>query len=314
MKFSIRFADQIVGALVILALAILIVVIFMLGINQRWFIRDPQYKTYFRSVSGLSRNMAVQYMGFTIGNVKNFTLVTDEGTKEDRVEVIFSIYKEHSDRVLEGSVVELRSSPIGLGNSFIFYPGRGPQPHDPEIEIPEINSGEAAALRAKGLTNLPETNDSINNIISNIEGITNNISRITEELNLAEISENIRVLTEDISKKLEPILSDFGTIAEQAASPQGTVMSVLDSEGPMYTELIALITSLAGTIENIEKTSEFVPSQLPQVAVLLSDLSVALRNMQDVLTAVANNPLLRGGIPQRVETSPGGTNPRNLDF
>jgi phospholipid/cholesterol/gamma-HCH transport system substrate-binding protein len=77
MKFSIRFADQVVGALVLLALAILIVVIFMLGINQRWFIRDPLYKTYFSSVSGLSRNMAVQYMGFTIGNVKNFGLVTD---------------------------------------------------------------------------------------------------------------------------------------------------------------------------------------------------------------------------------------------
>jgi len=46
MRFSIRFADQVVGTLVVLALAILIFAILMVGRSQRWFVQDYEYRTY----------------------------------------------------------------------------------------------------------------------------------------------------------------------------------------------------------------------------------------------------------------------------
>jgi phospholipid/cholesterol/gamma-HCH transport system substrate-binding protein len=46
----------------------------------------------------------------------------------------------------------------------------------------------------------------------------------------------------------------------------------------------------------------------------MSDLNAALKSMQDVLISISNNPLLRRGIPEQRETTPGGANPRNLDF
>lgn len=98
MKFRIRFADQIVGFLIVVALISLVAIIFLLGSRQRWFARDYQYKTYAASASGLSENMPVLLKGIQIGAVKTFHL-----TGDDQVEVIFTIYDSYADRVKQGS-------------------------------------------------------------------------------------------------------------------------------------------------------------------------------------------------------------------
>jgi phospholipid/cholesterol/gamma-HCH transport system substrate-binding protein len=35
---------------------------------------------------------------------------------------------------------------------------------------------------------------------------------------------------------------------------------------------------------------------------------------EDVMVALTNNPLLKNGIPERVETRTGGTSPRDISF
>ncbi|MDR0464816.1 MAG: MlaD family protein [Treponema sp.] len=344
MKFSIRYADKVVGTLVILGLAILVFVVFMLGRNQRWFVHDYQYKTYFNSAAGISVNMAVQYKGFTIGHVKKISLSDD-----DRVEVVFSIFEEYHERVTEGSLVEVQISPIGLGNSFHFYPGRGANEIPEGYSIPEIHSIEARESIIRGLANVPRTNDSIGNIvnqvntlletinislsglqgaddlalgqiINNLASTINNASDFTGTLTyqidqlIVSINEQLASVTEPLSSQLTPILSNINTLTEQLADPSGTVMAILDAEGPVYEGLSSSITSLSDVIGNLNKVVEFVPANLPQIGVIITELNTALRTVQDVMTAVANNPLLRGGIPVRAEAGPGGASPRNLLF
>jgi phospholipid/cholesterol/gamma-HCH transport system substrate-binding protein len=67
-------------------------------------------------------------------------------------------------------------------------------------------------------------------------------------------------------------------------------------------------------MNNVEKVSDFIPAQLPQLAVIISELNTALKTAEDLMTALINNPLLRGGVPERKETGPGGTSHRNMDF
>jgi len=329
MKFSIRFADQIVGALVIFALAVLIFVVFMLGRSQRWFTHDLRYTTYFKSASGLSNNMAIQYKGFTIGHVKKIAL-----TDIDNVEVSFTIFEEYANKIREGSLVEVQVSPIGLGNSFIFYPGRGTELIPEGMEIPEISSEKAKQIIAAGMVERPETSDGISNILSQVPVILNELTTLfdtvnislsgsegAEDLTLGQILLNFEATTagltnlaNTLSEDLSPILNNLQVVTDQLADPSGTVMSVLESDGPIYSNLVEAISSLAGIIENLEKTSEILPAQLPQVGVLISDLNNTLRSAQDILVAVANNPLLKGGIPERKETGPGAVSPRDLEF
>ncbi|MCL2214243.1 MAG: MlaD family protein [Treponema sp.] len=344
MKFSIRYADKVVGTLVILGLAILVFVVFMLGRNQRWFMHDYQYKTYFSSASGISVNMPIQYKGFDIGRVKKISL-----SEDDRVEVVFSIFDEYVYRVTDGSLVEVQVSPIGLGNSFHFYPGKGTEQIPEGYYIPEINSIEAREFIIRGLANVPRSNDSIGNIVNQVNTlletinvslsglhgsdnltlgqIMNNLASATANVSIfagtltgqidqliVSINEQLVSIADPLSSQLAPILNNISTLTEQLSDPSGTVMAVLDGDGPVYEGLASSITSLSGVIENLNKTTGFLPAQLPQLGVIISELNTALRTVQDVLTAVANNPLLKGGIPVRAETGPGGASPRNLSF
>jgi len=340
MKFSIRFADQIVGALVILALVILVFVIFMIGSNQRWFSRDYQYKTFFTSASGINPNMPIQYKGFTIGQVKKISL-----SEHDRVEVIFNIFDEYAHRVTEGSLVEVQVSPIGLGNSFIFHPGLGTERIPEGNVIPEINSPEARLYISAGLSVIPKANDSISNIVNQVNTLldTINISLAGSTgadnltlgqilldiqdttaglpalvdsftVNLIELIDSLLVLTNNLSEQLNPLLHNLEAVTDRIADPSGAVIKLLDGDGQLYEGIVSSIDSISGIIGDLNRTTEFIPEQLPQVGILINELNTVLRTTQDVLTAVANNPLLRGGIPERKETGPGGASPRNLEF
>ena len=306
MKFSIRFADQIVGTLVVLALAILVFVIFMIGKNQRWFVNDSQYKTYFTSASGISPNMAVLHKGFTIGHVKKLSLSHD-----DRVEIIFTIFEEYAHRVTEGSVVEVQESPIGLGSSFVFYPGKGTEIIPDGNVIPEVNSPEAKPYMARGLTDIPRANDSIGNIVNQVNSILETVNKALVGADgedyigqivgdVQGVTANLNTMTTEITEQLKPLIANLESFTAQLADPKG----------PLYESL----TSLAGIIENLNKTSEFVPAQLPQIAVAVNELNIVLKQVQDVLTSIANNPLLKNGIPEQTETGPAGANPRNQKF
>jgi len=316
MKFSIRFADKIVGVLVILALAILVFVIFMLGKNQRWFVNDSQYKTFFTSASGISSNMAVKHKGFTIGHVKNLSLSDD-----DRVIITFTIFEEYAHRVTEGSLVEVQESPIGLGSTFVFYPGLGTEKIPDGSLIPEVNSPEARLYMARGLTAVTKSSDSIGNIVNQVNSILETINKALVgadgEQALSQIISNVEgttaslnTLADNLSSQLKPLVANLETFTQKVSDPNGAIMGILDGSGPLYEG----INSLSGIIDNLNKTSEFLPAQLPQIAVAVNELNIVLRQVQDVLTSIANNPLLKNGIPQQNETGPGGANPRDQKF
>jgi phospholipid/cholesterol/gamma-HCH transport system substrate-binding protein len=329
MRFSIRFADKIVGALVILALAILVIVVFMLGRNQRWFKQDIQYKTYYTSATGLSPNMPVYYMGFTIGNVKKINLVIDNTANINyRVEVLFSIFMEYKQMVKEGSIVEILVSPIpiGLGSSFNFYSGKGKELLPEGTVIPEYSADPLAKQYvANGLVDRPDTaGDSIGNIIFQVNDVIAKINNavtgsqpegytMVEQImiDITQVIKKTETLMQNLSGQLYPIMDNLDTFTGRISDPSGAVMSILDTEGSVYTSISTSLDSISGILDNLEKTSDFFPSNLPG---LLIDLNTALRKVQDVATAISNFPLFRGGIPERREASPGGTGSRNQEF
>ena len=339
MKFSIRFADKIVGAFIILALGIVVFVIFMLGSNQRWFSRDYYFYTYFPSATGLSQNMAVQYKGFTIGRVKSIRL--DEN---DQVEVRFTIFDTYIDRVRNGSIVEVLVSPLsGLGgNQFIFYPGTGIELLSEGDTIPSASSTEGRRLLATGLAHRPDRDDSISNIINGIGNTLETLNGLLADVQdafagtdktslgrtmggveaaaagLQVMAEKLPSDLEDsidgIMAQLEPLLGNLKDFSVKLADPNGSIASLLDSEGDAYRDLVKSLDSISGTMRNLEQTTDFIPSQLPQIAVVINDLHSFLKEVEDAAIAIKNNPLLKKGVPERKETRTGGSQTRDLEF
>ncbi|MDR3334601.1 MAG: MlaD family protein [Treponema sp.] len=340
MTFKIRFADQIVGTLIVVALVSLVFVVFMLGSKQRWFAKDYHYKTYFDSATGLSGNMAVQYKGFTIGNITSFRL-----TEDDRVEVLFTIYDTYADRVRQGSLVEINISPIGLGNQFRFYPGLGQECLAEGASIPTINSPEAKQMLQEGLAYLPRQDDSITLLLSRANTLIQDFDTLLLTVQDAIKGTDTTVLgrtlggveatvagvqglpgtvnntldtvlgeVDTLMAELRPIIADINTLTNKVVEPEGLVSTVLDTEGAVYTNLEASLTSISGILRNLEKTSIAIPAQMPQVAGLLMDLRTTLKTAEDVLVALTNNPLLKKGIPTQVQTQSNGTSPRDISF
>jgi len=339
-KFKIRFADQIVGFFVILSLLSLVFVTVMLGRTQRWFARDVSFYTTLPSAGGLSRNMAVQYRGFTVGNVRHFHL-----TDNDEVEVVFSIFEEYRNRARQGSMVEMMISPVGLGNQFLFHAGRGPELPEGAF-IPILGSAQAVELVRQGLAIEPQHDDSISLIMNRVTSILDEVYGIFSQVNVAlgegtdateigmiagsirrtltgvetlphSVEEAIFALTttiDGINEELAPILANVSALTAELADPDGLIFAVLDTDREVYTNLVESLGYISSILDNLDRASAFIPAQLPQLAGLIMDLRGTMRSAEDVLVALTNNPLLRRGVPGRPESESGGTSPRNIRF
>jgi phospholipid/cholesterol/gamma-HCH transport system substrate-binding protein len=340
MKFTIRYADRLVGLFIVIAVAALAAIIVLMGSGQRWFARDYHFITYFDSAAGLGKNMAVQYKGFTIGRIKSFDL-----TPDDRVEVHFYIFDTYISRVRQGSLVDVSISPVGLGNQFLFYAGLGSGQIAEGSLIPSAASPEGQEALRQGLAFIPKQDDSISLILSQVNSVLANVDTLTRDLsdafegnsdtaigrilgNIEEttgglsgipvmLQETLNSLLKDIDQIMEstqPILANLRVVSDDLSDPEGTVAQVLDSGGPVYANLVSTLESVSGAMESLEKTAAYVPAQLPQITVMLTEVRTVLNSVEDVLTAILNNPLLRNGVGNRVENQPTGTSMRDLAF
>ncbi len=112
MRFRIKHADTIVGIFVIIAALVFAVGIILLGANQRWFSKDIRFTTRFASAAGASPGTAIMMRGFQVGKVTKVKL-----NDANEVDAEFVIYDNYYPKVRENSLLEISTSPIGLGRS-----------------------------------------------------------------------------------------------------------------------------------------------------------------------------------------------------
>jgi phospholipid/cholesterol/gamma-HCH transport system substrate-binding protein len=270
--------------------------------------------------------MALQYKGFTIGNIKSIDLSAD-----DRVEVVFSVHDKYQSRVREGSLVELQVNPLGLGNHFVFYPGLGIREIEEGAWIPSVSSLEGRAYIQDGLAQVPAQVDNITLIIGRVNTALDSINKVALQIQEAFAGTDRSALGRTIGSVdqtlaaaaagLDPLLQDIRRITgnlEQLsaalASPDNALMDTLDIEGPVYTNLVSSLRSVSGTLRNLDKTSAYLPSQMPQLTALITEVREAVKTAEDVLVALSNSPFLKGGIPDQVEIQASGTSPRDIQF
>lgn len=264
MKFRIRFAQQIVGIFVLIAAVSLVLVVVSMGANQRWFARNYEFYSVFPTAEGLSVGMPIQFKGFEIGRITEITLAD-----RDEVRVDFYVKDTYYDRVVPNSILQLVSSPIGLGGGLVFHQGRDPaDPVDEGSLIPAINSKEGQAIVNADAVIMPASGDSITRIISQVEPVLQNVNRLLlsvdetlGHVNLALSGDETQPLgatlaqVNDLLVEVEatltatrnevmPILASTGVIAgnfEQTsaamADPTGLVPRLLDADGSVATFL-----------------------------------------------------------------------------
>ena len=324
MKFKIKYADQIVGALSIIAIAALIFLSFLIVSTQKWFVKKHNYYFKVSSANSVNEGMALQYKGFGIGKVKKISLEDD-----DNVVVHFYVLDEYIERITKGSIVELSVSPIGLGSSLVFYPGTSSTIIEDGSYIPEKSSPEAKELIKNGMVLIPEQNDTLNTIIASATSLVNHLDELVQEITqlvagnenipLAKTINEINTILRQVSAflsgdesvpaaaiindldstidSLNAILDDIGNLTND---PQGLIPKLLESEENKGT-FDELFVSLGATIQDLNGISGSLDNEMPQVSILLAQVQTLLKQVQDVMTGLKNNPLLKKGVPERTE-------------
>jgi phospholipid/cholesterol/gamma-HCH transport system substrate-binding protein len=340
MKFRIRFAHQIVGVFVLLAIVAVAATLILLGINQRWFAKNYYYWSTFKSANGLSVGMPIRLKGFEIGKLSVMSL-----TKDNMVEIEFYIIDTYYDKVLPNSVLELSSNPLGLGGGMFFHPGKGPAEPLPEFSyIPSMDLEVGRNLVEKGLVDRPSGEDPVGAVIASLGPILEQVDAtlvgiqemvgslnsslkgegsgpLTAVLNdLETTTEKINGVLDDLEKvaanieELSEGMKDPTGLAKKLLDPKGSVATILDDDNRLYNEIAQSVEELGLIISELSEFISFVNSTQPQISGILEKGKDTLDQGKDVLEAVKNNPLLRGGIPAQLEQPTTFQSFRDEDF
>lgn len=326
MRFRIRFAQQVVGLFIILALVSLAVVIFLMGVNQRWFAKNYTYNSQFQSADGLTTGLAIKLRGFEIGKVAKVSL-----NASNRVDVQVEIYEEYYEKIKPNSVLELASSPIGLGGGMNLLPGKNDlPPMENNAFLPSTDTVLGRNLIAQGLVDKPAGSEQINAIIAQVEpllvslrgtadntnqllaninqavegkgdneirGLLGQVNKITAEL--AITMQGVNTILADTGPRTNVLLDNVNDItgslavtAKNLEDPTGLVPKLIDPDGKLF----AQINNIMAQVNDL---AAFINKSTPTLAGILEDSKIAIKQASDVLEGVKNNPLLRGGITEQ---------------
>lgn len=290
MKFKIKYADQIVGILSIVAIAALIFIIFLIGTTQKWFVPKHNYYTIISSAS-ISEGKAIQYKGFEIGKVKSVSL-----TEEDKVRVDFYISDEYINKVTENSIIEISVSPIGLGSSVIFYPGNSAKAQEEDTFIPEKSSAEAKILIKEKKVFVAEQSDSINNIIASATTLLGDLDGMIKQINMAVEGNNDTELSRTLIE-LNKILSN---IADITKTGDGLIPKLLEDEESKGS-IAKLLETLNLALSDVNGITTGFNGEMNNISILISQVQQVLKEAQAVLEGLKNNPLIKNGVSVKPE-------------
>jgi phospholipid/cholesterol/gamma-HCH transport system substrate-binding protein len=349
MKFRIKYADQVVGGFVLLALAAFGMALIFIGLNQRWFAKNYYFRSEFDSASSISPGTAIHLKGFAIGKISSVRLNAKNGA-----DVTFYVYDTFYDRIKEFSVLELSVSPIGLGSSLLLHPGRGSLTLPEHSFVYRSDSEAGRTIIDEDLVDIPRKDDTITRLFSTLNPMLENanktivnVNKTVTELNLAlrgegsgalagtlrgvessvgSLNKTLIAVREDvppilaeaedamasvkaISAKVDGIASDLKEtsaafrdptgIVTKLLDPKGSVKTILDDDNALYRKVNELLAQANGTMKNLDDISRRLSNEMPGISVLLSEGKTTLVKAQDVLEGLKNNPLLKGGVPER---------------
>jgi phospholipid/cholesterol/gamma-HCH transport system substrate-binding protein len=271
MRFRIRFADQIVGCFVLLAVLGIAALLVFMGINQRWFAKNYYFKSRFGSGDGLSVGMSIALKGFPIGKISKVRL-----NAENQVDVEFFVQDTYYDKVRPNSILELAPSPLGLGGGMKFHPGTGEGAPQPEMSfIPSLAIPEGQALVKAGLVDLPQNEELVSSLLAKVNPILDDI-RST----LVSVKTLVNTVDSAVTGKSGPIGGMLTDLQGTPGKVNGAVDNIRDRTNAILDRIAAVSDNLDAITVNVKTTTDSLRDTKGLVTRLL-DPKGSIENLLD---------------------------------
>jgi phospholipid/cholesterol/gamma-HCH transport system substrate-binding protein len=269
MKFKIRFADQIVGLFILIAVIGVAAILIFVGINQRWFAKNYDFTSRFVSGDGLSVGMPIMLKGFEIGKISRISL-----NAQNEVDVRFYVEDTYYEKVRPNSVLELTSSPIGLGSALKFHPGNEAGQPLPELSfIPTRDSEEGRRLVEAGLVEIPKGEDVIGSVIARINPLLDEAKSTILEFKKVAVT-----VDAGLSGRGGPI----GTMVNDLSTTPARVNRTVDSMSGKIDTLLDKVNVIADNLTDISVKTRGV------IGDLSTNLDVISQNLKEMTGDLKN--------------------------
>ncbi len=158
---------------------------------------------------------------------------------------------------------------------------------------------------------IKSTLDQVDGIIQKTDTVMANVATISSDF--TRVSSNI----ESLSKNLEAMsghLKDPKGIVKTVLDPKGSVATLLDDGNELYDQIQSILKDVEKSVNQLAAFVQYVNSTAPQITGILEEGKQTLDSGKNVLEGVKNNPLIRGGIPERKDQPTTFTSNRDGGF
>ena len=201
-----RANKTVIGGFVIVAAALLVVAIAVVG-SGTIFRKPDTYTLFFdRSVKGLSVGASVIFKGVKIGNVVDIDLVYDPQANDELIEAVIDVdltrvrgvpeklgypdYKSFIDHGLRAKL-DMQSFVTGqLIISFEFYPDKPSKLYDIKTKYPQLPTLPTSPYIFEAMEDIP-----VKEIASNLNQIVATVNKLMSQQTFAELDRSLRELT-----------------------------------------------------------------------------------------------------------------------
>jgi len=144
-------------------------------------------------------------------------------------------------------------------------------------------------------------NRSLNTVDQVLATTSANPSGLLSPANQASISSMLTSMA-----RLASQMEDPKGLVPKLLDPQGSLKTLLDDKNQLFNELSDLLKQANGTLAQVTSTvadlkglTNYLTSSTPEFSGLLQDTQNTIKKAGDVMEGLSNNPLLKGGIPEK---------------
>ena len=270
---EIQWSQLKVGALVLAAMAVLILVILLMNsASGGVFSKKLTLRTYFDNASGLKNGAPVTLEGVTIGNIVRIRVVPERAPKP--VEVTIRVGGDFVRDLHTDSTTTVAQAGV-LGDSYVDISSvhaKGPEPAN-NAELP---SSEAPSLQ--GVITASQTS------IEEITRLMRNTNRLMDTLNSTRGTLGGLINDRNFYAKLNRIADNLDKLTASINNGQGTLGKLVNDDA-LYNHADSMIghfDQIAGSIQNGQGTA----GKLIKDDKLYNNLNESVANLNEVLKGV----------------------------
>ncbi len=163
--------------------------------------------------------------------------------------------------------------------------------------IDDILAGRDTGPIGTSLVNVSKTTETLD---ESVNSITKSIDKTMQEVStlVKDLEETFSRDIMKITANFEEMTSDPDGLVTRLIDPKGSIATLLDDNNELYNNIIETVENVNAIVADLEKFTEFLTNTTPQIVGILEEGRSALAEGKDVIEALKNNPLLRGGVEE----------------